>query len=99
VWIVAIIAAREVWVTLLRTYAKRSGVVIGAGPLGKAKMVVQVFVVLAVMAFDVTGAALSVPLYAMVAITIASGIEIGLRARRELAPVPVRAGRVTAGAR
>ena len=47
VWVVAVIAAREVWVTLLRTYAKRSGVVIAAGPLGKAKMVVQVFVVLA----------------------------------------------------
>jgi hypothetical protein len=40
-----------------------------------------------------------VPLYAMVAITIASGIEIALRARRELhAPVPARATRVVARA-
>ena len=101
VWVVVIIAAREVWVTLLRTYAKRQGVVIAAGPLGKAKMVVQVFTVFAVITFDLTGAALAVPLYAMVAITIASGIEIGLRARRELnaAPVPARASRVIAGAR
>ena len=55
---------------------------------------------LAVITFDLTGAALALPLYAMVAITIASGIEIGLRARRELtAPVPARASRVIAGAR
>ena len=64
-------------------------------------MVCQVFTVFALIAFDLTGAALAVPLYAMVAITIASGIEIGLRARRELsaAPVPARATRVIAGAR
>ena len=79
------------------TYAKRSGVVIAAGPFGKAKMVVQVFVVLTLIAVDLSGAALYVPLYAMVAITIASGVEIGLRARRRLAPVPARA-RVVAGA-
>ena len=98
VWIVAVIAAREVWVTLLRQYAKRSGVVIAAGPFGKAKMVVQVFVVLTLIAVDLTGAALYVPLYAMVAITVASGVEIGLRARRRLAaPVPAHA-RVIAGA-
>ena len=79
-------------------YAKRSGVVIAAGPFGKAKMVVQVFVVLTLIAVDLTGAALYVPLYAMVAITIASGVEIGLRARRRLAaPVPAHA-RVIAGA-
>ena len=70
VWVVAVIAAREVWVTLLRAYAKRSGVVIAAGPLGKAKMVVQVFTSCSpLIAFDLTGAALHVPLYVMVAIT------------------------------
>ena len=98
VWVVAVIAAREVWVTMLRAYAKRSGVVIGAGPLGKAKMVVQVCTVLTLIAVDLSGAALAVPLYVMVAITIASGVEIGLRARRLLAPVRVRA-HVAAGAR
>jgi CDP-diacylglycerol---glycerol-3-phosphate 3-phosphatidyltransferase len=97
VWVVAVIAAREVWVTLLRMHARRSGVVIAAGPLGKAKMVVQVFTVLALMALDLSGAALYVPLYAMVAITIASGIEIALRARRRTTPVPARA-RAIAGA-
>jgi CDP-diacylglycerol--glycerol-3-phosphate 3-phosphatidyltransferase len=98
-WIVVIIAAREIWATVLRTYARRHGVVIAAGPLGKAKMVVQVLTVFAVIAFDLTGAALAIPLYAMVAITVASGVEIALRARRRLtAPVPARATRVVAGA-
>jgi CDP-diacylglycerol--glycerol-3-phosphate 3-phosphatidyltransferase len=98
VWIVVLIASREVWVTLLRAYARRTGVVLAAGPLGKIKMVVQVFVVLALMAFDLTGVALYVPLYAMVAITIASGIEIALRARRRIVPVAARAPRVIARA-
>ena len=37
VWIVVLIGAREIWVTLLRAYARASGVVIAAGPLGKAQ--------------------------------------------------------------
>ena len=98
VWVVAVIAAREAWVTLLRVYARRTGVVLAAGPLGKAKMVVQVCTVLALMSFDLTGAALDVPLFAMVAITIGSGIEVALRARRRPVPVPART-RVIAGAR
>ena len=64
-----IIASREIWVTVLRSYAKRQGVVIAAGPLGKAKMAFQVFTLLALIAFDLTGAALALPLYVMVAIT------------------------------
>ena len=58
VWIVVLIASREVWATLLRAYARRSGVVLAAGPLGKAKMVFQVAVVLALIMFDLSGAAL-----------------------------------------
>jgi CDP-diacylglycerol--glycerol-3-phosphate 3-phosphatidyltransferase len=98
VWVVVLIAAREVWATLLRMHARRRGVVIAAGPLGKAKMVFQVFTLFAIMAFDLTGAALDASLYAMVAITVGSGIEIALRARRETALVPARAARVVAGA-
>jgi hypothetical protein len=62
-------------------------VVIAAGPLGKLKMAVQVFTVLALLAFDVSGLALGLMLGAMATITIASGIEIALRARRESAPI------------
>jgi hypothetical protein len=42
---------------------------------------------------------LYVPLYAMVALTVASGIEIGLRGRRRLAPVAAHTPRAVAGAR
>jgi CDP-diacylglycerol--glycerol-3-phosphate 3-phosphatidyltransferase len=100
VWVVVIIAAREIWVTVLRNYARRRGVVIAAGPLGKAKMVCQVFTLFAIIAFDLTGLALALPLYATAAITVASGVEIGLRARRRLAaPVPARATGIVVGAR
>ena len=99
VWVVVVIASREVWVTLLRAYARRHGVVLAAGPLGKAKMVLQVAVVMALLTFDLSGIALYVPLYAMVALTVASGVEIGLRGRRRLAPVAARTPRVVAGAR
>jgi CDP-diacylglycerol--glycerol-3-phosphate 3-phosphatidyltransferase len=91
VWVVLVIAAREVWATLLRVHARRAGFVLAAGPLGKLKMVVQVCTVLALLAFDLSGAALYIPLYAMVAITIGSGVEVGLRARRQAAPVRVPA--------
>jgi CDP-diacylglycerol--glycerol-3-phosphate 3-phosphatidyltransferase len=91
VWIVVVIAAREVWVTLLRAQARRGGVVIGAGLLGKLKMGVQACTLLAVMALDLSGASLQVLLYAMAAITIGSGIEVALRTRRRTAPVAVAA--------
>jgi CDP-diacylglycerol--glycerol-3-phosphate 3-phosphatidyltransferase len=94
VWVVVLIAAREVWATLLRVYARHTGVVLAAGPLGKAKMVVQVCTVLALLALDLHGLALSLPLYAMVAITIGSGVEIAMRARRTPTPVRVPAGAV-----
>ncbi|HWM16458.1 MAG TPA: CDP-diacylglycerol--glycerol-3-phosphate 3-phosphatidyltransferase, partial [Microbacterium sp.] len=87
VWIVVVIAAREAWVTLLRAQARRNGVVIGAGPLGKLKMGVQACTLLAVMALDLSGASLAVLLYTMAAITVGSGIEVALRTRRRTAPV------------
>jgi CDP-diacylglycerol---glycerol-3-phosphate 3-phosphatidyltransferase len=96
-WIVAIVAAREAWATLVRMRARRDGLVVAAGPLGKLKMVVQVCTLLAVMALDLSAPALDAALYAMVAITVGSGVEVWLRARR--APVAVRArGRVAARA-
>jgi CDP-diacylglycerol--glycerol-3-phosphate 3-phosphatidyltransferase len=92
VWIVVVVAAREAWVTLLRARSRGTGVVLAAGPLGKLKMGVQVCTLLAVMAFDLSGLALMLPLYAMTAITVGSGIEIALRARRGPAPAPAGAG-------
>jgi CDP-diacylglycerol--glycerol-3-phosphate 3-phosphatidyltransferase len=86
-WVVSVIAARELWVTVLRAQARRGGVVIAAGPLGKLKMCVQACTVLAVMALDISGASLQALLYGMVAITVASGIEVALRVRRDTAPL------------
>jgi CDP-diacylglycerol--glycerol-3-phosphate 3-phosphatidyltransferase len=91
VWIVVVIATREAWVTLLRAQARRGGVVIAAGMLGKLKMCVQACTLLAVMALDLSGTSLQLLLYAMVAITVGSGIEVALRTRRRTAPVAVAA--------
>jgi CDP-diacylglycerol--glycerol-3-phosphate 3-phosphatidyltransferase len=66
--------------------------VLAAGPLGKAKMVVQVGTLLLLMALAPTTAALDGLLYAMVAITIASGVEVALRARRSMPPPPAASG-------
>ena len=49
VWVVGVIAAREVLVTVLRARAARRGTVIAAGPAGKAKMALQVAMVLVLM--------------------------------------------------
>ena len=86
-WIVGLVAAREVWVTLLRAQARRGGVVVAAGPLGKLKMCVQVGTLLILMTFDVSGASLDLLLGAMAAITIGSGVEVALRAHRDTAPL------------
>jgi CDP-diacylglycerol--glycerol-3-phosphate 3-phosphatidyltransferase len=86
-WIVGVVAAREVWVTLLRAQARRGGVVVAAGPLGKLKMCVQVGTLLVLMTFDVSGASLDLLLGAMAAITIGSGVEVALRAHRDTAPL------------
>ena len=73
--------------TILRAQARRHGVVLAAGPLGKIKMGVQVFTLLALMAYDITGVLLQVVLAVMAVITILSGIEVAMRARRDRAPV------------
>jgi CDP-diacylglycerol--glycerol-3-phosphate 3-phosphatidyltransferase len=86
-WIVALVAAREAWVTLLRAQARRGGVVVGAGLLGKLKMCVQVGALLLLMAFDFSGASLDLLLFAVAAITLASGVEVAMRVHRETAPL------------
>jgi CDP-diacylglycerol--glycerol-3-phosphate 3-phosphatidyltransferase len=93
-WLVGLIAAREAGVTLMRAHARRSGVVVAAGPLGKLKMCVQSCVLIAVLALDLSAPTLDVLLYAMAAITLLSGVEIAMRARRRTVPVAAAAGTV-----
>jgi CDP-diacylglycerol--glycerol-3-phosphate 3-phosphatidyltransferase len=74
-WVVGVIAAREVLVTLLRAHAVRRGVVIAAGNAGKAKMAMQVVMVLALMAVSDPGAGWVQGLVAAtVTLTVLSGV-------------------------
>jgi hypothetical protein len=48
---------------------------------------VQACVLLAIMALDLSAGMQDALLYAMAAITVGSGVEVALRARRDTAPV------------
>jgi len=52
-WMVAIVIGRELAVTALRNFAYSRGVAMPASPLGKIKMVAQVFAILALILGDV----------------------------------------------
>ena len=91
-WIALVIGAREVAVTVLRWHAARRGVVISASPLGKAKTGSQMFTILALMLVPNPGAGwIDVVLLAVVALTVASGIQYGLAYARRRTAVPAGA--------
>jgi CDP-diacylglycerol---glycerol-3-phosphate 3-phosphatidyltransferase len=84
-WVAMVIIAREFAVSGLRIAAGQQGIVIPASLLGKAKTIVQVAAVLALIAASDPGEAwVDVLVYAMVAITIASGADYFLNFRRRL---------------
>src|SRR6201996_2560304 len=84
-WVAMVIIAREVAVTILRTIAAERGLVIAASWLGKAKTVLQIAAVIALIAADPAPAWVDVLVYAAVAVTIVSGADyfFGLRRRIE----------------
>ncbi len=85
-WVAMVIIAREFAVSGLRIAAGQQGVVIPASGLGKAKTIVQVLAVLALIAASDADAAWVLGLvYLMVAITVASGADYFLNFRRTLA--------------
>ncbi len=87
-WVVAVIAAREVLVSLLRAHAVRRGVVIAAGAAGKAKMALQVVMVLVLMAVpDPFAGWVDVLVAATLTLTIVSGLGY---LRAYLRPAPAR---------
>jgi CDP-diacylglycerol--glycerol-3-phosphate 3-phosphatidyltransferase len=93
-WVAAVIMAREVAVSGLRAVAGREGLVISASRFGKAKMLLQVITILALIAApDVTAPWLEALVYATVAVTVASGVDyfVAFRRRRIGEPVGVRA--------
>jgi CDP-diacylglycerol---glycerol-3-phosphate 3-phosphatidyltransferase len=84
-WVAMVIIAREFAVSGLRIAAGQQGVVIPASGLGKVKTIVQVAAVLALIAANDPDAAwVQALVYAMVAITVASGADYFLNFRRTI---------------
>ena len=84
-WVAMVIIARELAVTGLRAVAAERGVVISASWLGKAKTILQVGAVFALIAFDPAPLWVDILLYVAVAMTLISGADyfFGLRRRLE----------------
>jgi CDP-diacylglycerol---glycerol-3-phosphate 3-phosphatidyltransferase len=84
-WVAMVIIAREFAVSGLRIAAGQQGVVIPASLLGKAKTIVQVAAVLALIAApDRHALWVQALVYAMVAVTLLSGADYFLNFRRRL---------------
>jgi CDP-diacylglycerol--glycerol-3-phosphate 3-phosphatidyltransferase len=84
-WVAMVIIAREVAVTILRTIAAERGLVIAASWLGKAKTVLQIGAVIALIAAGPAPAWVDVLVYIALAVTVLSGADyfFGLRRRIE----------------
>ena len=82
-WAVAVILGREVLVSVLRSRASRKGFEVGARPLGKIKMGLQVALVLVLLGVpDIESLPVDLLLYATVAITVMSGADAATNLRR-----------------
>jgi CDP-diacylglycerol--glycerol-3-phosphate 3-phosphatidyltransferase len=84
-WIAMVIIAREVAVTILRTIAAERGIVISASWLGKAKTVLQIAAVIALIAANPAPVWVDIVVYVALAVTVLSGADyfFGLRKRIE----------------
>jgi CDP-diacylglycerol--glycerol-3-phosphate 3-phosphatidyltransferase len=69
---------------MLRIVAAERGVVIAASWLGKAKTILQVAAIFAVIAFENTPAAVDALVYAAVAVTVVSGADYLFGVRRHM---------------
>jgi CDP-diacylglycerol---glycerol-3-phosphate 3-phosphatidyltransferase len=84
-WVAMVIIARELAVTGLRVVAVERGVVISASWLGKAKTILQVAAVFALIATDPAPAWVDALVYAAVVMTVVSGADYFFGLRRRLA--------------
>jgi CDP-diacylglycerol--glycerol-3-phosphate 3-phosphatidyltransferase len=92
IWVLpAVIIAREVAVTMLRLHARRHRLEISASPLGKAKMALQVAMVVSLMALTTDTAWVQGLVYMTVGLTILSGLDYYAAYRRAMRPVRARA--------
>ena len=87
-WVAMVIIAREFAVTVMRVIAAERGIVIAASWLGKAKTVLQIAAVFALIAANPAPAWVDALVYAAVAVTVVSGADyfFGLRRRLEERP-------------
>ncbi len=84
-WVAMVIIAREFAVTALRIAATQQGVVIAAGPFGKAKTVLQVALVFALIVAGPGHVWLDALIYLTVTVTVASGADYFFGLRRRVA--------------
>jgi CDP-diacylglycerol--glycerol-3-phosphate 3-phosphatidyltransferase len=84
-WVAMVIIAREFAVTVMRAIAAERGVIISASWLGKAKTVLQIAAVFALIAANPAPLWVDVLVYVAVAVTVISGADyfFGLRKRIE----------------
>jgi CDP-diacylglycerol--glycerol-3-phosphate 3-phosphatidyltransferase len=83
-WVAMVIIAREFAVTVMRVVAAERGVVIAASWLGKAKTVLQIAAVIALIADNPAPAWVDVLVYLAVAATVISGADYFFGLRRHL---------------
>ena len=84
-WVAMVIIAREFAVSGLRVAAGQQGIVIPASLLGKAKTILQVAMVMALIAVDDTGVAwVQALVYLAVAMTVISGADYFLNVRKRI---------------
>jgi CDP-diacylglycerol---glycerol-3-phosphate 3-phosphatidyltransferase len=83
-WVAMVIIAREIAVTGLRAIAAERGVVISASWMGKAKTVLQIAAVFALIAANPAPAWVDALVYLAVAATVISGADYFLGLRRRL---------------
>jgi CDP-diacylglycerol---glycerol-3-phosphate 3-phosphatidyltransferase len=84
-WVAMVIIAREFAVSGLRIAAGQQGLVIPASNLGKAKTIVQVGAVMALIAANDPAAAwVDALVYSAVVITVGSGVDYFLNVRRKI---------------
>jgi CDP-diacylglycerol--glycerol-3-phosphate 3-phosphatidyltransferase len=83
-WVAMVIIAREFAVTVLRIGAGAQGVVISANTFGKAKTIMQVGMVFALIVAHGAGAWLDALVYLTVLVTVASGVDYAFGIRRQV---------------
>jgi len=82
-WVVLTVLAREVGVTWMRSMARQRGVLLGALPMGKAKMGLQCVTVVVLLSAPSTAATwVEILVLAMIAATLASWVDYAQALRR-----------------